>query len=95
MPLALISGETFWPVGARAWSVLFGLAVISHVGGQSLIAFALAKLPASVASVSLLIQPVTAALAAAWLLHESVAPVQIAGMALVLAGVFVARLESR
>lgn len=95
LPLALASRETFRPADARGWYVLAGLALVSHVGGQSLIAYALAKLPASVASVSLLVQPVTAALAAAVLLHEAVAPVQIAGMALVLAGVFVARLEGR
>ena len=95
LPLALVSRERFTPSDMRGWLVLLGLAVVSHVGGQSLIAYALAKLPASVASVSLLVQPVTAALAAAVLLHEAVAPVQIAGMALVLAGVFVARLESR
>ena len=95
LPLALVSRERFAPPDARGWLVLLGLAVVSHAGGQSLIAYALAKLPASVASVSLLVQPVTAALAAAVLLHEAVAPVQIAGMALVLAGVFVARQESR
>ena len=95
LPLALVSREAFWPPGARGWTVLLGLALVSHVGGQSLIAFALAKLPASVASVSLLVQPVTAALAAAVLLHESVMPMQITGMALVLAGVFVARLEGK
>ena len=95
LPLALASRERFWPLDTRGWTVLLGLAVVSHVGGQSLIAYALAKLPASVASVSLLVQPVTAALAAAMLLHEAVAPMQIAGMALVLAGVFVARLEGK
>ena len=95
LPLALVSRESLWPADTRGWMVLLGLAMVSHVGGQSLIAYALAKLPASVASVSLLVQPVTAALAAAVLLHEAVAPVQIAGMALVLAGVFVARLEGK
>ena len=95
LPLALVSRERFWPLDTRGWTVLLGLAMVSHVGGQSLIAYALAKLPASVASVSLLVQPVTAALAAAVLLHEAVAPVQIAGMTLVLAGVFVARLEGK
>ena len=95
LPLALVSRESFRPPDARGWLVLAGLALVSHVGGQSLIAYALAKLPASVASVSLLIQPVTAALAAAVLLRETIAPVQVAGIALVLAGVFVARLEGR
>ena len=95
LPLALASHEPFWPHTAHAWFALLGLAVVSHVGGQSLITYALAKLPASVASVSLLIQPVTASTAAAILLHEAVAPVQIAGMALVLAGVFLARQEMK
>lgn len=96
LPVALVSGETFWPHTPRAWLVLGGLAVVSHVGGQSLIAFALAKLPTALASVSLLVQPVTATIAAAVLLkHEQVAPWQIAGMVLVLAGVFVARQEAR
>ena len=95
LPVALISGETFLPHTAHGWLVLAALALVSHVGGQSLIAFALAKLPASVASVSLLVQPVTATIAAAVLLHEPVAPWQAAGVVLVLAGVFVARQEGR
>ena len=47
------------------------------------------------ASVSLLVQPVTAAIAAAVILHEAVALVQVVGMTLVLGGVFVARQEGR
>ena len=95
LPVALVSREAILPGDGRGWLVLLGLAVVSHAGGQSLIAYALAKLPASVASLSLLVQPVTAALAAAVLLHEPVAPVQSVGMALVLAGVFVARQEAK
>lgn len=95
LPLALLSHETIFPPTTRGWLVLVGLALIVHAGGQGMIAYALAKLPAAVASVSLLVQPVTAALAAALLLHEPVAAVQIAGIALVLAGVFVARQEGR
>ena len=95
LPIALISGEKFFPHTTHGWLVLAALALISHVGGQSLIAFALAKLPASVASVSLLVQPVTATIAAAVLLHEPVALWQGAGVVLVLAGVFVARQEGR
>lgn len=93
LPAAVLSGETFWPPTVRGWAVVAGLAVVSHVGGQTLITYALAKLPAAVASVTLLIQPVAAALAAAFLLHEPVALAQALGMVLVLAGVFVARQE--
>lgn len=93
LPVALVSRENLLPHTARGWLVLAALALVSHVGGQSLIAFALAKLPTAVASVSLLVQPVTAAIAAAVFLHEPVVPWQVVGMALVLAGVFVARQE--
>ena len=94
LPVAAVSGESFWPHTPHGWAAVAGLALVSHVGGQTLIAFALAKLPAPVASVTLLIQPVTATLAAATLLGESVVWVQVLGMALVLAGVFVARQEA-
>lgn len=95
LPLAAISNETFWPRTPRGWVMVAGLAMVSHVGGQTLIAYALAKLPAPVASVTLLVQPVTATLAAAVLLGEGVAPFQVLGMVLVLAGVFVARQEKQ
>ncbi len=93
LPVAAVSGETFWPRTAHGWWMVGGLALVSHVGGQTLIAYALAKLPAPVASVTLLVQPVTATLAAAFLLGESVVFIQVLGMILVLAGVFVARQE--
>ncbi len=96
LPVALASRETLLPPTAHGWMILGALALVSHIGGQSLIAFALAKLPTALASVSLLVQPVTATFAAAVLLkHEQVAPWQIVGMVLVLAGVFVARQEAR
>lgn len=93
LPIALVSGEKLLPDTAAGWRVLLALALVSHVGGQSLIAFALAKLPAPVASVSLLVQPVTAMAAAASMLGEKVVPLQLLGVVLVLAGVFVARQE--
>ena len=95
LPLALCSGERLLPVTTHGWLVLIGLALIVHAGGQGLIAYGIGRLPAAVASVSLLVQPLTAALAAAVILHEPVAPLQGLGVALVLAGVFVARKEAR
>lgn len=95
LPVAILSGERFWPQTGHGWMVLVALALIVHAGGQGMIAYALAKLPAAVASVSLLVQPVTAALAAAVILHEPVAAIQAAGVALVLTGVFIARREGR
>ena len=66
---------------------MIGLGVLAHACGQGLIVWGLAHLPAAFASLSLLVAPVSAA-ALAWLvLAEPLGPLQIAGMALVLAGV--------
>jgi drug/metabolite transporter (DMT)-like permease len=92
LPLALALGETIWPQTARDWWLLAGLALLSHVGGQGLIAFALAHLPAAFSSVSLLVQPVAASLFAWWLLAETFGPLQALGGAIVLAGILLCRL---
>jgi drug/metabolite transporter (DMT)-like permease len=74
---------------------LIALALVSHIGGQGLIAFALAHLPAAFSSVSLLLQPVLATVFAWLLLSEQLSPSQALGGALVLAGIMIARRESR
>jgi hypothetical protein len=86
-------GETVWPPSARDWWLLAGLALLSHVGGQGLIAYALAHLPAAFSSVSLLVQPVAAALFAWLLLAEAFGPLQALGGAIVLAGILLCRLS--
>ena len=91
LPAALASGETLLPVSAHGWWILIGLALISHAAGQGLIAYALAHLPAAFSSVSLLFQPVMAALFAWLLLSESLVPLQMVGGVIVLAGIYLAR----
>lgn len=91
LPIALVSGERIVPLSGTGWLDLFGLALISHAAGQGLIAYALAHLPAAFSSVSLLLQPVMAALFAWLLLAEPLAPLQLAGGAIVLAGIYLAR----
>ncbi len=90
-PVALATGEPMLPETARGWWILVGLALLSHAAGQGLIAYALAHLPAAFSSVSLLFQPVMAALFAWLLLAEPLVPLQIAGGAIVLAGIYLAR----
>jgi drug/metabolite transporter (DMT)-like permease len=90
-PVALASGDTMLPESAAGWATLAGLALVSHAAGQGLIAYALAHLPAAFSSVSLLSQPVMAAAFAWVLLAETLAPLQIAGGAVVLAGIYLAR----
>jgi drug/metabolite transporter (DMT)-like permease len=91
LPVALASGETMLPRSASGWAVLGGLALVSHAAGQGLIAFALAHLPAAFSSVSLLFQPVMAALFAWMILAEALAPLQVLGGCIVLAGIYLAR----
>lgn len=85
--IALVTEQSLFAVTATGWLVLAGLALISHVGGQSLIAFALAHLPAAFSSVGLLLQPAIAALLAWLLLGESLGVVQAAGAAVILSGI--------
>ena len=91
LPVALLSPHPFLPAGAGGWLVLAGLAIITQILGQGLIAYAFAHLPASLSSVSLLIQPVVAALAAWAIFGEAVGPAQLIGGAIVLAGIWLAR----
>jgi len=95
LPVALLSGEELLVTSAYGWAILLGLALLSHAGGQSLIAYALAHLPAAFSSVGLLLQPVTAALLAWLLLGEPVSVWQAAGGIVILYGIFLARRGSR
>jgi drug/metabolite transporter (DMT)-like permease len=87
LPLALGSGEQLFPHSAAGWAKLVGLALISQVAGQSLIAYAMAHLPATFSSVGLLAQPVIAAALAWVLLGESLGWIEIGGALVVLAGI--------
>lgn len=87
LPLALASGERFFPLTDDGWGKLIGLALVSQVVGQSLIAYAMAHLPATFSSVGLLFQPVMAALFAWILLGETLGWIEIGGVAAVLIGI--------
>lgn len=91
LPAALLSDQPFMPADARGWAVLVALALVTQVVGQGLIAYAFAHLSAALSSVSLLIQPVTAAVFAWILLGEAIGPAQAIGGLVVLAGIWMAR----
>ena len=75
--------------------VLIALAWIAHAGGQSLIAHALAHMPATYSSVVLITQPVFAALFAWALFRESLSPLQLLGAAVVLSGIWLASRDEK
>ncbi len=91
LPLAWLSSDQLLPSSLTGWLVLLGLAWFSHAGGQSLIAFALGRLPATFSSVGLLVQPLTATLLAWVLLNETLSLWQVTGGAVVLLGIYLAR----
>ena len=95
LPIALASGERFVPLTAHGWLLLAGLALISQVAGQSLIAYALAHLPGTFASVALLMQAVMAGMLAWLLLGETLTALAIAGGILVLIGIRIAHTADR
>jgi len=79
------------PASLAGWLVVLALALFSHVGGQSLITYAMAHLPAGFSALTLLIQPVGAAIFAWVLFAEALGPLQLAGGLVVLAGIWLAR----
>lgn len=85
--IAWLSGESLLPGSTSGWLVLLALALVSQVAGQGLIAFAFRHLPASFSSVSLLAQPVVAAILAWSLLGESLDTLQALGGLIVLLGI--------
>ena len=91
LPAAWLMGESFLPATLGGWAVLFGLAWISHALGQGLIAYALGHLPASFSSLVVLVQPVAAAFFGWLWLGEGLQPLQMAGGAVVLLGILLAR----
>jgi len=91
LPVAALTGETLLAASAFGWGVLLAMALISQAGGQGLITYAFAHLPASLSSVTLLIQPVAAAFFAWLVLGEALGPWQGLGGAVVLLGIWLAR----
>ncbi len=89
-PIAWFNSDPFWPQSAKVWGSLIGLGVLVHAGGQGLIAYGLGGVPASLASVTLLIQPVATALIGVWILGQPLVPWQILGAVVVFIGLFFA-----
>ncbi|HEY1752740.1 MAG TPA: DMT family transporter [Caulobacteraceae bacterium] len=93
-PLLLLTAfamrEQVLPATAAGWAAAAGLG-LAHVFGQGSIAWALGRLPASTASVTVLVQPVAAAGLAYVLFGEALTPLQAAGGALALVGVVTAQ----
>ncbi|MGY6661448.1 MAG: DMT family transporter [Glycocaulis sp.] len=94
LALALAFGETLLPEGWQGWIPLILLGVVVHAGGQGAIIFGLGRIPAPLAALLLLVQPIVAA-AAGWILFdEALSAIQLLGAAIILAGLYVAQRKS-
>lgn len=92
MLIVSVAFETnLFPLTFYGWAILVGLAFITHAGGQGLITYALAYLPASFSSLTLLIQPVVAAILAWFILNEPIGIMQIIGGIIIISGILFAR----
>lgn len=91
LPVASSVETTLLATSLQGWLILLALAWLSHALGQGLITFSLAHLPAAFSSLTLLLQPVIAALLAWWLLDEALRPQQSVGALLVLGAIVLAR----
>ncbi len=94
LPVALteaVSGGLLMPASLMGWLPLIGLAWGTHVVGQSLIIYGLAHLPATFGSISLLIQPVVAAILAWMLFAEALGLFHLIGGILIIAGILLCK----
>jgi drug/metabolite transporter (DMT)-like permease len=97
-PLLLITAfvlhEQILPTTVAGLAACIGLGVV-HVAGQGSIAWAMGRLPTSLASVVVLVQPVVATYAGLLLFGEALGPLQTVGAVVALAGVVLAQWAAR
>jgi drug/metabolite transporter (DMT)-like permease len=91
----IVVGDIDWTPGVESQAWLVVLALSSQVLGWLLISVSLPRLPAVVTSILLMLQPAGAVFLGAVLLSEAPSAVQLAGVAVVLAGVAAATLRPR
>jgi drug/metabolite transporter (DMT)-like permease len=88
---AVVMENMFWPETLAGVAALLAMALISHSGGQGLLAFALGHLPAAFSSLVIFLEAVAAA-GFAWLIvGEALGLIQFLGAMAIFAGIAIAR----
>jgi drug/metabolite transporter (DMT)-like permease len=88
---AVMIESALWPTALAPIAALVALALVSHAGGQGLLAFALGHLPAAFSALVIFLEAVAAACFGWVILGEAVGPVQALGAVAIFAGIAVAR----
>ena len=91
LPVALATESAVIPQNLHAWAIVFALAFLSQVLGQSSINWAMGHLPAAFSSLTLSLNPMFAAIVAWPVLGEALTPLQMLGGLCVVAGILLAR----
>ncbi|MCB1476304.1 MAG: DMT family transporter [Rhodobiaceae bacterium] len=86
--IAIVSAEPMLPASLKGAAFLLTLGLVSHAGGQGLLAFALGHLPAGFSSLVIFLEGVAAALLGWLFLGEGLGILQFAGCALIVASLF-------
>ena len=87
LPVAWREGAGALPASAAAWRSIVGMALIPQLVGHTALNWSLHHFPAGVVGAATLLEPVFAAALAWWLLGETLTGAQVAGAAVLLAGV--------
>lgn len=89
--VALFSGDAMLPDTPNGYAALAALGIVSHAGGQGLLTVALGVLSAAFSSLVIFIEAIAGALFGWLFFDETMSPLQLAGAALILTGVWAAR----
>jgi drug/metabolite transporter (DMT)-like permease len=88
--VALAAGAPLAGFAGESWLLLLALAIGPQLLGHSSFNWALKYLSATLIALAILGEPVGSTILAWWLLEEPVGPIKLGGMALLLAGIFLA-----
>lgn len=88
---AALVEQNFWPAGWAGLAALLALGIVSHAGGQGLLAWALGFLAAAFSSLVIFIEAVTAAWLGWMVLGERLTVLQLMSGVLIFSGILVAR----
>ena len=90
----LFTEEKFFPQTVNGILVIFGISIISQIIGIGSITWALGKVKTSLASLTLMSEPLTAAILGIFLLGELLSIMQILGGIVILVGILIAQNNS-
>jgi drug/metabolite transporter (DMT)-like permease len=88
---AMLRGEALVPQSPLGWTIVALLGMVSHALGQGLTSIAIGRVSVGLVALVILAQPPFSALLAWRVLGETMSALQIAGGAIILTAVFVAR----